>query len=527
MVNALQSFQAAAFQATRRADEPTPAPAPAPAPEPAPAPAGSDISISYNSQDDVVFGAQPTTLHNVTTDGGLATDKAKLNANLTPNADGAYVYDSADQANYTSALSFSAAAKTIDTFSQAMGAPISWAFDGAQLGVNPDAGEDFNAYYARDEKSINFFHGADPVTNQTVMSGASGEVVSHETGHAILDGLRPAYFSSWTPDVGAFHESFGDMMGICMSFQDDRTRALVAQQTAGDLSKENAIAQTGEQLGVAINDYVGQNATGGPWVRDAINNFKWADPNTLPWNGPPDQLSSEVHSFSRLWTGAFYDIVSGIQARNMAAGMDADCALKCTGDEALKMLANSMKEAPQADFTYRDMANAWISADQKYNNGANADLLTKVFTDRGILGGDAPAPAPTPDPQPPTDPSEPDGGDGGSHLFTMTGEGFKPMDDVTRKVFVRLSGPEFGMFQGARVETLVDKDGSLGKDAEVAGRVKNNVSKAIAEGRIRYNDPNYKMKLPQDLFDSKGRPYLGVTRWENGQMIIERSKVAN
>ncbi|NDD27765.1 MAG: hypothetical protein EB084_05795 [Proteobacteria bacterium] len=500
--------------------------APAPAPSrPTDGPAAADATVSYNSQDQVVFGSTPTVVPNVTVDGGnLSVPQAQLNTSLTPNADGAYVYDAADQGNHTAALTFAATAKTITAFEAALGQPVQWAFGAEKLQINPDAGEDFNAYYARDEQSINFFHATDPKTSENIMSGGSGEVVSHETGHALLDGIRPGYFSSWTPDVGAFHEAFGDMMGIMMAFQDENSVKLAAQQTGGDLTKPNCIAETGEQLGIAINDYVGEDVTGGNFVRTAINSFTWQDPNDLPSSAPPDQLSSEVHSFSRLWSGAFYDVVAGIQARNMAAGMDAECALKSTGEETMKLIGNAMKDAPQGDFTYRDMANAWIAADQKYNNGANGELMTQVFTNRGILGD-----APVPDPGTPGGGDDDGDGDEGkvkSNLTTVTGEGRKPLDDLTRSVQVRLDGPQFGMFQGAKVSTLVDKDGSLGKDTQVSSRVKNNVARYIAEGRIRYNDPGYKMK-PQDAFDSKGRPYMGFVRWENGEMVIERNKVVN
>lgn len=511
MVNPLQGPQAAPALAPSR---------------PADAPGAAEVTISYNSQDEVVFGATPTTVPNVTQEGGLSVEKAKLNADLKPNAEGAYVYDASDRGSLTAAISFAATAKTIDAFSQAMGEPIRWAFNGDKLQINPDAGEDFNAYYARDEESINFFHGTDPKTGETLMSGASGEVVSHEVGHAMLDAIRPGYFSSWTPDVGAFHESFGDMIGMMMAMKDDATVRRAAEQTAGDLKQPNCIAALGEQLGIGINNYVGQNATGGDYVRNAINGFTWQDPNDLPYSAPPDQLSSEVHSFSRLWTGAYYDLMAGIQARNMASGMDAESALRATADESLKMLANAMKDAPQGDFTFRDMANAWIAADQKYNNGANAELMTSVFTNRRIIG-DAPA-RPT---ALATADTTADAADGPSAsaagLTTFTGEGQRPLGDETRAVYTRLSGPEFGMFQGARVETLVDRDGSLSKDAEVGGRVKQNVARYIAEGRIRYNDPSYKMKIPQDLFDAKGRPFIGFVRWENGQMVLERAKVAN
>lgn len=522
-MNTLSNLQASpAFKASPqmcRAGRPADAPAPAP-PAPTPPPAAGDYQFSYNSQDEVVFPAAPATVHGVSVDGGfvdsianISVEKAHLSADLKPNADGSFVYDAKDQANLTAAMSFAATAKTIEMLSAALGEPVNWAFQG-KLDVNPDAGEDFNAYYARDAHSTNFFHGTDPKTKQVIMSGGSGEVVSHETGHALLDGLRPGYFDAFTPDVGAFHESFGDVMGILMALQDDRTVALCAQQTGGDLTKQNCVAATGEELGIAINDLTGSNTTGGDYVRNAINKFKSGDPD----------LGDEVHDLSRLWTGAFYDVLCGIQARNMAAGMDAVTALRATGNEGLKLYANLMKEAPQADFKYRDMANAFVASDENHNDGANVDLITKVMTDRKILGGD--------DPPSPPDPGSVITWDAGntlpqSGLTCMTADGRKPLSDVVRPLTVSLSGlglPE--LWAGAKVYTVVDKDGSLAKDAEVKDRVRKTVVKLIADGRVRYNDPNYKMNIPKDLFDAKGRPYVGITRWENGEMIIERNKVA-
>jgi hypothetical protein len=508
------------ISAVRVKDNPAPTPNP---PAPAP-PAAADVDVMYNSQDQYVMPAEPTTIQGVTVNanGAPETDKTALATPLAPNADGKYVYADCDP-NHTAALSFAASSKTVATISQAFGAPVQWAFDGGKLQINADEGEDFNAYYSRDSGGIHFFHGTDPITQEYVMSGDSGEVVSHETGHAILDGLRPAYLSSWTPDVGAFHESFGDMMGIFMSFQDERTLNRVVVQTGGDLSKQNCIAATGEKLGVAINDYVGSNdTTGGDYVRNAKNDFKWADPATLPDGGGPTQLGSEVHSFSRLWTGAMYEILTGIQAQNMAAGQDPKSALQATGQEGLQMYANLMKVAPQGDFTYNDMAKALIAGDQQFNNGKNVDLITKVMTDRGILQSGAPDPTPTPNP----DPNPPSPVLHNTSIFTSTTAGRKPLADVTRPVTVRLSGPEFGMFQGAKTEILVDRDGSLSKDAETTQRAKANIARLVKQGKIRYNDPNYQMKK-EDYFDPKTRqPYAGVVRWVNGEMYIERVKIA-
>ena len=519
MVNPLQP---ASLSQARRADGPVSTPAPPSAPPSAPEP--RDILISRNVQDETVFPATQETLHNVTVNGGQLSDaKVELNATLNPAKDGTYVFPQSDQADQTAALVFSATTDTIHSF-EAHGIPINYNSPDGKLQTTPDEGQDFNAFYSRDpQPGTHFFDGLDTKTNQKIMSGASGEVVSHETGHSILDTLRPAYLSSYTPDVAAFHEAWGDWCGLLKSFDDPRTIDLVAKQTGGDLSKPNAIAYTGEELGKAINDVEGKNVTGGPYVRDAINNFTWIDPNTLPGDAPPDQLSSEAHSFSRLWTGSMYEILEKIEQRNMAAcNGDAKAALQATGAQAWSITKNLISFMPQGDFTYADMAKALIASDKADNGGKNADIMQSVMSARGILRPAASTPAPPPTSAPPTN--------GGSvfemaSMKSMTADGPKPLSDLVRPVTTRLSGERFGMFSGAVVSTLVDKDGSLAQDAETTQRLKDSVANLIAQGRIRYNDPTYKMKMPQDYFDAKGRPYVGYVRWEGDQMVLERSKV--
>ncbi|HXE72983.1 MAG TPA: hypothetical protein VNO81_10010 [Candidatus Nitrosotenuis sp.] len=483
--------------AVRRPRDPNPQPPPA-----------AEVEFSYNPQDVMVMPPQPARVKAV--EPGPRAPKAELKGESLEPVDGRYVYPQGDP-RLVSAQAFSAVARTIEIFEQALGQPVGWAFSSPRLGVVGDDGEDFNAYYSRDMESVHFFHGTDPITGQKVYSGASGEVVSHEAGHAILDGLRPGYFSSWTPDVGAFHESFGDMMGMLVALQDDRVVGRVAVQTGGDLSRPNVVAALGEELGIAINDYLGENATGGDFVRNAINDFVKDDP----------RLGSEPHDLSRLWTGAFYEVLSGICKQKVDGGMDVRRAIKETGAEGLRLLANLMKEAPQGDFTFTDMARAFVESDRLHNGGARADLIRSVMVKRGLLEA-------TPSPEPPPAPEPPPSDEGGrsSGIFTSTSEGRKPLDDVTRTLRVRLSGPEFGIFNGAVAETVVDKDGSLSKDTQVRTRTQESLKRLIVEGRIRYNDPNYRMKFPQDYFDPQGRPYVGAVRWENGQMIIERLKFA-
>lgn len=457
-----------------------------------PSPRG-DVEFSFQMQDQVIMAPGTTVVRGL--EGGVYTAQAELRDHKPTARDGKYVYAPATT-EYHAAQAFSTVARTIDTFSTALGQKIPWAFGGARLGIHPDGGDDLNAYYARDDASLNFFHSLDKVTAKTVYSADSGEVVAHEAGHAILDALRPDYFQAWSADAGAFHESFGDITAIIMNLLDGPTRAKVIEQTGGDLSKPNAAANVGEEIGMAINHYAGRNATGGDYTRTAINNFKWQNPSTLPSKPKnPDELGSEFHNFSRLFTGAVYDVIKGINARNLRFGMTPDKALEATGKETLALYASLMKTAPKRDFTFKDMAIALVEADKRFHNSANAGLIVSVFKDRKIL---------------------PDSYDPSTSAYVAANAEPRTVETVLR-------GAEFGRFEGARVETV--SDAPLFKSNEESSRLQGDLKRLVDDGRILYTEPNQVVKT-RDLFDAEGRPYVGVVRWLDGQMTIERVKIA-
>ncbi len=476
-----------------------PAGNPLPATSPAANPPTGEVEFSYNPQDQVVMA--PTTIKVKGVESGPSTERASLSGTKLEPKDGKYVFEPADK-SYVAAATLATVAKTVEVMEKAYGSKIPWAFRSEKIRVYPDAGKDFNAYYSRQAGSLNFFHDTDPKSGQVVFSGKSGEVVSHEVGHAMLDGIRPDYLGTWGTDPGGFHESFGDIMGMLMALQDDKSVDIIARQTGGDLSKQNSLAHTGEELGAAINNSVGKNVTGGNYVRNAINNFTWQDPSTLPERGGPDQLGSEVHSWSRLWTGAFYDVLKGMVNQNMAAGMTPAQALKAAGDENLQMYGYLLKEAPRGEFTYQQMANTLLKVDAKYMGGKNQELLRQVYTDRKILNPSLFASEPV-----------------ASVSHDSNGR-------EVRNVGITLTGDDFGMFSGARVETQVDGSFPLVKDADSQNRLKANMKRLIAQGRILYTEPHQRLST-SDYFDCEGVPYTGVVRWVDGQMTIERVPIVS
>lgn len=96
-----------------------------------------------------------------------------------------------------------------------------------------------------------------------------------------------------------------------------------------------------------------------------------------------------------------------------------------------------------------------------------------------------------------------------------------------RMVGIRLEGKEFGPFQGAIVETPVDEKAGEVEVQEAQSRTLANMRMLVRNGHVRYNPPGYQMKVPEDYFDRSGHAYIGITVWKNGQMYIERLKVAD
>ena len=508
MVGGVSAQPVRGFQNRGLSDGKTQDGAPANAPAPAATPQPQDVTFSYNPQDRRVMEPGTKVLPGVIvgSKNNPETDKASLNRALEAK-DGNYVFPAEDP-RQNDAVTFASVANAINVFRDVFG-DFKWSFKYDKLAINPNGGKDFNAFYARNNGTVNFFAEEDPIFGRPVLSGASGEIVAHETGHALLDAVRPEYFGSFRADVGAFHESFGDMLALHISLMDERVIKRVLVQTGGDLTRPNIAANMAEELAQGLNNKKGSNYTGGDFLRNANNDFTWSEPKSLPEKGGPQELGREIHSFSRLWTGAHYDLLNRMVSERIEAGEKPDVALREGNKELLTMLAHMLKEAPRGDFTYKDMAIAFIKSDKIHDQGKHAKLIQEVFTQRKILPEDL-------------DPSQLDVAEErrGARIFQSSGE------PAVSHVPVTL-GDDFGMFSGARLEIPVASDRALFKSEEIQEDTQGQVRQLIAAGKIRYNDPAYQMKYPQDYFNPQGEPYVGAVVWEGDKMKIERLAIAD
>ena len=457
-----------------------------------------EMEFSYNPQDETVM--DPITIDLNTEHGRTAkaprTENVKFinGERLKPNSDGSYVFDKGTK-NYVAANSMATIQHTIDSMEKILGYDITFAFGDKQIGLAPDAGVDLNAYYSRDEESLNFFHDFDPVKKETVYSGASGEVISHEVGHAILDSVRPGFLTSWSADTNGLHEAFGDLTALYMSTQNDEVCQLAAQQTGGDLSKPSLLSDTGEHMGRAINNKYGIHDADRDYVRCMINDCKWEDPTNIDSEEPTPEhpVSTEMHDWSRIFSGAQYDVMAAITKRNMADGMDAASAIKAAGQESMELLTKAVSISPTHDASYRDIALCMLKIDARSNEGKAHDIILNTFKERNILeeGDDAPA-----------------------ETMGITAE--------PRDLTITLNGSEYGKFAGAEVTGKASS--GIGVMSNPGDKLAKDMKRLIKNGSILYTEPNQVVEK-KDLFDKNGNPYIGVVRWTDGKMVIERNKM--
>lgn len=394
---------------------------------------------------------------------GLRDD---ANYKLNPNADGNFVFPQGHE-SFTGANAFSAAAATVNKYNEVLGEltgkKIEWAFGKEQLKISPETGEWPNAFYARQFEGVHFFDVAPTST------GDSGEVASHEVGHAVLDALRPGYLGATGPESGAFHEAFGDVLAMLMTLGNDQAVDKIVSQTNGDISNNrNLLSDMGEGFGKALGREGG--------IRTSFNQFTYKDPATLPERGDEKNLGHEVHDFSRLWSGAFYDVIDGIADANRAAGMSPQAALKAAGAEGWKLLVGQMeKSSANSETTFKEMAANLLAGDAQYNGGSRQDLIKSVMIKRELM---------TP----------------GEDLFKSSPIAFSGKG-VNKKITL---GEEFGALAGVKLNTVVDQP-RFG-----FAPVENNSVRAEAEKGVKLMLQNDKIlftdKEPElgELFNDKG-----------------------
>jgi hypothetical protein len=258
----------------------------------------------------------------------------------------------------------------------------SWQQGGKPLRVLLDAGIDLNAFYTRD--ALVFCRG--PGQEGIVWAGESPDIVCHELGHAILDSIKPDLWDATSHEAAAFHESFGDISAILSALQLPSVRAAVRAETGGQLYRNSRLSRLGEQIGTAVR-MLHPDAVEPDCLRNAVNSFTYVNPLTLPQMAPSSMLSSEPHSFSRIFTGAFFEILAGVVTAKMSKTKERptyDKALLDASAETARILIDGIGAAVVVPNFYSEVAAAMVDASAKIDPCYPA-ILKLAFVRRSIL----------------------------------------------------------------------------------------------------------------------------------------------
>ena len=281
---------------------------------------------------------------------------------------------------------FAAAAalrRTADFWSGIVPSGTSWEV-GNVLPVELDSGVDLNAFYTRggdgDSPGLHFFH--DSVSGRVYYSGESPDVVCHEMGHGVLDAIRPQLFDAQTIEAAAFHEGFADCSALLSALQVPSFRAVLLSDTGGVLGRSSRWSRVAEQLGFAIRDGH-PDAVDPDCLRNASNSFFYTDPQQLPPSAPASQLSSEPHSFSRVFSGAFLNVLAGIFT---TIGDNSDASLVKTAQDGAHLLIGAILTAPVVPDYFSQVAAAMVQfGEGSPFNGKYHDVIQSAFVRKGIL----------------------------------------------------------------------------------------------------------------------------------------------
>ncbi|WP_203781977.1 hypothetical protein [Paractinoplanes rishiriensis] len=248
---------------------------------------------------------------------------------------------------------------------------------GPALLATLDAGDNLNAFY--DREGVSFWH---HTTNGiTVYSGESPDVVAHEVGHAVLDAIRPQLWSVASAETDGFHESFGDISAILTHLTLPTMRTAVIAETSGRVSGSSQVSRLAEQMAWAIRQRRPASVEA-DCMRNAANNFFYQNPLTLPTEAPAAALSRESHSFSRVFTGAFFRALGGIFQDQDSQGPDA---LLEAARIAGQLLVAAVTTAPIVPAYYAQLAAHLIAEDRVAHDGRYGNSLRRAFIRHGIL----------------------------------------------------------------------------------------------------------------------------------------------
>ncbi|MDM9625615.1 hypothetical protein QTL95_06900 [Rhizobium sp. S152] len=296
------------------------------------------------------------------------------------------VSDDTDSEDFRYWVAAEALRRGADFWTPCLAPPPKWA-PGNTLQVRPDTiYDDLNSDY--DGAVLTFSHGSAPANpGLVVYAGATPDILCHELGHAVLHALN---INLWPPggtELEAFKESFGDMSAILCALQvsEFRDTLLAETQAAGNFWISSSLSRVAEQFGKVVRAVAPEDADK-DCLRNAWNHHNYEAPATIANRQGPDVLTVSSHSFSRVFTGAFYEAFAAMFTARAANKATRSLELQIASTHMRDILAASVVNAQRRDDFFAHVAARMVDASAGKDASYPA-IFTDVFTRRSILPG--------------------------------------------------------------------------------------------------------------------------------------------
>ncbi len=292
---------------------------------------------------------------------------------------------------------YAVAMRTIENFEKALGRIVLWsgrynevAIEDKetfvrQLRIYPHSLREANAYYSPTKKALLFGYFPAPTQDVTehmpggmVFTCLSQDIISHETTHALLDGIHRRFIEPTQPDALAFHEAFADIVALFQHFSMPEVLYHQIAKTKGDLTSQSLLGELAQEFGKAIGHYGA--------LRSAIGH---ENPETKKWElsvPDPNDYNTvfEPHARGSILVSAIFEAfitIYNLRVKDLFQIATGGSSILPEGElhpTLVKMLANEASKAashvlticiraldycPPVDINFGDYLRAIITAD--------------------------------------------------------------------------------------------------------------------------------------------------------------------
>src|SRR5688500_5345778 len=261
----------------------------------------------------------------------------------TPRRNGSFPDYDIDDMRFHQLNAYAIAARATELVELELGRPLRWGFEGSRLLVIPHAGILDNAYYNAETHSLQFFSFMRTGRHRRAYHSAlAHDIVAHETGHAILDAVRPRYYEPFEPETSALHEAVGDICAVFAAL----SHQVIQRRVAGSLDRLNLLSEIAEGF-------------------DEAGAHGWGSIRSLVDARPSDWKDTiEPHDLSLKLSSTIYLALRKLHQTLMQRGETRLGALHTARTVIQRMAVRPLDFLPPADCTIAEYAAALLAADR-------------------------------------------------------------------------------------------------------------------------------------------------------------------